>query len=343
MSHDVRAESLSLRSPASDLATGMLVQHATLGVGKVVAVERTAVHVFFPGRDRYAAKFHLPAARTLLKSAGLDRDEWLEGLTSFSLDPVSRRYALAANWITHDEAIAEFRVAYPRGFLDPAYVGTATGTGKLERASRWRRATAEWVQALGEGQAEKLLDKGAVGELVKRVLRVEAHVVLAVGTLPAGALAQALRPEASAHAFLEALLAVLAVPSPSRGRFEKLFAATDALELEPGQAWPVATMFPFIAEPGKHVFLAPKSACGAAERLGCDLRFEPEPNWPTYSALRGFAAKLLTALAPSGARDFVDVEGFLYATAAHRAPAAHRTRDAATSPGKKPTRRATKV
>lgn len=324
----------------SDLATGMLVQHATLGVGKVVAVERSAVHVFFPSADRReASKFHLPAATALLKSAGVERDEWLEGLTSFSLDPISRRYALAANWVTHEQAIAEFRDAYPRGFLDPAYVGT--GTGKLERASRWRAATAEWVRALGEGQAERLLEKGAVDELVRRLRRVEQHVVLAPGTLAAGGLAQALRPEAAAHPFCEALLDVLSVPSPSRARLEKLFAATRALELEPGQAWPVATLFPFVVDPAKHVFLSPKSTCAAAERLGCDLRFGPEPNWATYSALRGFASKLLAALEPCGARDFVDVEGFLYATANHRAPAARRKRAPPASAARKVARRGT--
>ena len=45
------------------LQNGVLVRHATLGLGKVVAVEPSAVHVFFPGGDsRFAAKLRLPAA-----------------------------------------------------------------------------------------------------------------------------------------------------------------------------------------------------------------------------------------------------------------------------------------
>jgi hypothetical protein len=325
----------------SELAIGMLVQHAKLGVGKVVAVERAAVHVFFPHGDRrHAAKFQLPGASAFLASAGVERDEWLEGLTSFSLDPVSRRYALAANWITHDEAIAEFRAVYPRGFLDPAYVGT--GTGKRERASRWRAAAEEWTRTLGEGQAERLVAAGDVREVVKRALAVERHVVLAPGTLIPGVLAQALRDEEAAGAFFEALVAVLAVPSPARARFDRLFVATAALELEAGQAWPVATLFPFLASPGKHMFLSPRHACGAADRLGCDLRFAPEPSWPTYSALRAFATKLLGALEPIGARDFVDVEGFLYTTATHRAPSGQRKEDGRASSVRKPARRAAK-
>ena len=34
----------------SELSVGMLVQHVSLGVGKVVALEPNAVHVFFPDR-----------------------------------------------------------------------------------------------------------------------------------------------------------------------------------------------------------------------------------------------------------------------------------------------------
>lgn len=327
---------------AGALAAGMLVQHATLGVGKVVAVERAAVHVFFPHGDRrHAAKFQLPAAITLLTTAGVARDEWLEGLTSFSLDPVSRRYALAANWITQEEAIAEFRAVYPRGFLDRAYVGT--GAGKRERASRWRAAADAWAKELGEGHAERLVDAGDVREVVRRALAVERHVVQAPGTLAPGALAQALADEAAAAAFFDALLALLAVPSPARARFERLFAATLALDVDPAQAWPLATLFPFVADPTKHVFLSPKPACGGAERLGCDIRFAPEPNWATYSALRSLSTKLLGALEASGARDFVDVEGFLYATATHRAPAARRKESPRAAPARKPSPRAAKA
>jgi hypothetical protein len=317
----------------------MLVQHTSLGVGKVVALEPTAVHVFFPDSEkRYAAKLHLPTAKTLLRSDGFEPNAWLQGLSSFALDPITRRYALAANWVTHAQAIADFHATYPAGFLDPAYVGT--GAGKRERASRWRAAGAEWAQALGEGQAERFLAAGDVRELVRRAGRIERHVVLVPGTFEAGALAAAFADEGATVAFFEALLAVLSVPSPARARFDRLFAATAALDVEPALAWPIATLFPFIVSPGRQVFLWPKSACGAADRLGCDLRYDPTPNWATYSALRGFATKLLEELQPSGASDFVDVEAFLNATAtANRAADANRRKISRKSAPPKPGRR----
>ncbi len=304
----------------SDLSIGMLVRHASLGVGKVVALEPTAAHVFFPaGEKRFAAKLRLPDARRHLSTAAVPPDAWLQGLSAFALDSTSGRYALAASFVTHDQAIAGFLKMFPKGFADAAYVGT--GTGKRERASRWRAARAEWLQVFPPGEGERLCGEGKIRELVKRTLKVAKHVVQVPGTFEPGVLEEALvDPEATAP-FFAALFELLSVPSPGRARFEKLFAAAEGLELEGALAWPVATVFPFIADPTRHVFLWPKLACAAAERLGCDLRYDSSPNWPTYTALRTFSTQLLEKLKEHGAKDFVDVEAFV-ADAATRRPVA---------------------
>jgi hypothetical protein len=304
------------------VAAGKLVQHASLGIGKIVAVEPNAVHVFFPEREkRFAAKLRWPAAQPLLKLDGVERNEWLEGLTSFALDPESGRYALASNFLTHEQAIADFLAVSPRGF-------EASGAGgRRDRRASWRAASAEWTQAFGPGDGERLVAAGDVRELVKRAVKIEREVVQVAGTFVAQDLKDALRDADAALVFFEALFGVLGAPLPGRARFEKLFAAAADLPAEPSLAWPLATLFPFVADPARHVFLWPKAACAAAERLGCDLRYDPSPTWATYAALRGLSTQLLEELRAHGARDFVDVEAFLHATAARRsAPAARRKR-----------------
>jgi hypothetical protein len=306
----------------SEIGKGTLVRHVSLGVGKVVAVEPTALHVFFPGAEkRFAAKLRWPAAKLLLHTEGVERDSWLEGLTSFALDSVEGRYALAASWMTHEQAIGQFRVEYPQGFADPAYLAATGASARRVRAPRWRAACAEWTEAMGEGQGARLVAEGDVRELVKRALRLEKHLVLVPGTFEAGALKQALEDPDAAGPFFTALFEVLA-GTPARARTEKLFEAADALDVEPALAWPIATLFPFVADPARHAFLWPRTACAAAERLGCDLRYEAAPNWTTYAALRAFSAQLLAKLHPLGARDFVDVEAFLHATGSSRASGA---------------------
>ncbi|HET7824402.1 MAG TPA: hypothetical protein VFK90_03675 [Anaeromyxobacter sp.] len=322
----------------TEIAKGMLVQHESLGVGKVVAVEATAVHVFFPGAEkRFAAKLRWPAARPLLRADGVERDAWLEGLSSFTLDRAEGRYALAATWMTHDQAIAGFLAEYPQGFEDPAYLGTGAGARRA-RARWWRAAGAEWAAAMGNGEADRLLAAGEVRELVRRAVRIDKHLALVPGTFEQGVLKQALEDPDAALPFFAALFEMLAAP-PARGRTEKLFAAAEALDVEPALAWPIATVFPFVADPARYVFLWPRTACAAAERLGCDLRFDALPNWATYAALRAFSAQLLARLEASGARDFVDVEAFLHTTAASRASASAKARAERAEPRARAARR----
>lgn len=298
----------------SDIAAGSLVKHVSLGIGKVVAIEATAVHVFFPQSEgHYAAKLRWPAARSLVTQDGIEPDPWLAGLTSFALDRESGRYALATNFVSHADAIAEFLKCFPQGFADEAYVGE--GTGKRARASRWRAATSDWLDAFGGGQGERLLADGELREVIARALGVARRVTAVSGVIAHDLLVDALAPRDVVAEFFAALFGLLSAPSRTRPRCETLFRASAALGMTPSLAWPVATLFPAIAEPSRHVFLLPRWACGGAARLGCDLRYKPEPSWSTYDALCRFSEQLLEELRAHGARDHIDVVGFLHAIA----------------------------
>ncbi len=77
-----------------ELSKGRVVRHSTLGVGRIVALEPTAVHVFFiEGERREASKLRLPAARSFLVPDHEVRDERLDALPAFAFDPGSGRYA----------------------------------------------------------------------------------------------------------------------------------------------------------------------------------------------------------------------------------------------------------
>lgn len=295
----------------ADLQNGKLVQHRTLGVGKIVALESTAVHVFFPDSDkRFAAKLRLPAARALLRTDGFEPDAWLEGLSAFTFDEKAGRYAVAARWISHEDAVEQFLAVFPEGFADRAYA-----TGKGARAAIWRAACARWTELFGEKEGGRLVEPGELDQVVKRLLAVEETI--APLHLPAdeGAVANALSGDEVTRRFCAALLELVSVPSPGRARFDKLFAAARDLPVARAQQWLVATLFPFLASPKRQVLLRPKVTGEAAARLGCDLGDDASPNWPTYSALRSLSAQLLESLEPKGAKDHVDVEVFLHVTA----------------------------
>jgi len=305
------------------LPAGSLVRHQTLGMGKVIAREATALHVFFPARDsRYAAKLRWPSAMPFLSQDGLAPDPWLEGLTSFAMDSAMGRYALAASFISQDEAIATYLTEHPTAFQDTA--PPRANAPRSDRAGRWREACAQWTAVLGNKQAAKLAADRKYGELARRALRVAACAAPIPGMVETEVLEDAFEPGEEVGRYFDALVGYLSVPSPARPRFEKLCAATNGLGIAPEAAWPLVTFFPFVAVPSRHMILLPRSASAGASRLGCDLQQRAAPNWATYTRLRDLSTRLLQKLAPSGARDLVDVECFLHATGARRPPSSAR-------------------
>jgi hypothetical protein len=303
----------------SELENGMLVQHASLGLGKVVALDPKAVHVFFETSEaRFATKLRLPLALPLLTRAE-STNAWLSGLSGFELDAKSGRYGLAGSWLSHADAVARFLQVFPKGFADPKYIGD--GTERRERASRWRRAHDAYVETLGGGEGERLLAAGDVGGLAERALRVERHVRPLYRDAEKASFEDALMDLDAARGYFAALFELLAAPAPEQARFEALAAAVAAMP--PGgvreSSWPVITLLPFVARPDLHMPLRPRFACEVAQRLGLELAYRAQPGWRTYAALLRSAGVLLEKLRPLGARDNVDVEAFMHVVTAKQA------------------------
>jgi hypothetical protein len=305
----------------SGLENGMMVQHASLGLGKVVALEDKAVHVFFAVSDaRFATKLRLPMALPLLAPAE-STNAWLSRLSGFAFDAKSGRYGMSGAWLSPAEATARFLEVFPKGFADPSYVGG--GEDKGGRAARWRRAHELYVEALGGAEGERLLAAGDVGGLVERALRVEKSVRPLHKDTEKVSFQDALGDLEAARGYFAALFDLLATKAPERSRFEALAAAVAPMPSgpTPESAWAVVTLLPFVARPDLHMLLRPRFACDVSHRLGLELAYDSKPNWGTYSALLRSAEELLEKLRPLGARDHMDVEAFMHAvTAKHAHP-----------------------
>jgi hypothetical protein len=308
----------------NDLKSGMFVQHASLGLGKVVAVEPGAVHVFFDASEsRFATKLRLPMAAPLLRPTNA-KNAWLAATSPFARDARSGRFALAQSWVPEREAIARFDEAFPDGFADPQAAPGGKGKRERARAEKWWAANAAYSELFGAGEGERLLADGKLAELVRRALRVERHLSALYPAPDKVALTQALEDPSGCGDYFAALFALLAAPAAEkRARFEDLARAVGALpRATPGVGWVVATVLPAIAQPDRHVLLRPKAICDAAHRLGFDVKYDAEPNWRTYDAVLGVAKVLLERLRSARARDFVDVESFVHEIVSRRPKAA---------------------
>lgn len=303
-----------------ELQSGTQVQHASLGLGRIVAADAQALHVFFPAsHTRFAAKLRLPEARRFLRLEGFEPDDWLDGLSAFEFDGQAGRWALTASFLSQEEAIALYLAHRPKGL--PGGDEGAARSGASDRRARWALASDRWRAHLGAEVIGRLLAEGELDTVVRRIVTLEKSVSPLLGKADQGVLAEALAEPASAAPFLRALLQVVDVPAPSRARFDALFRTARALPGAPEHRWLVATLLPFVAAPERHVLLRPRATGHGLERLGIALEPGESPAWPAYAALRAASARLLEVLAPHGAKDFADVECFLHLTATAKAPA----------------------
>lgn len=62
------------------------------------------------------------------------------------------------------------------------------------------------------------------------------------------------------------------------------------------------------------MFLKPDVTNKAAESLGFDLNYRPEPNWLTYRSLLKMAEVYREKLASLRPRDLIDVQSFFWLT-----------------------------
>jgi hypothetical protein len=299
-----------------DFKKGMLVQHTTLGVGKVVALDQKVVHVFFAqSADSFATKLRLAIAQPYLSVSG-SADRWLTGLSGFAFDEKAGRYRVSDAWISDADAVARFTAVFPDGFRDPKYTGD--GKSARERSARWRRAHEAFAEALGAGEGERLLAAGDVTTLVERARLVERQVRVVLGPTEKALFTNGLADAAAARGYFAALFDLLSAPEPDEARFEALASAAARCHPEGEASWTFATLLPFVARPDRYMLLRANVTCEAARRLRLEVDYRPQPGWSTYSTLLKAAAELLEKLRPLGARDYMDAEAFLHvATAKH--------------------------
>ena len=76
--------------------------------------------------------------------------------------------------------------------------------------------------------------------------------------------------------------------------------------------WPIVTVFGFIAQPDRHLFLKPNVTRVAATQYGIEFHYQSKPNWNTYRELLHFAARVRRDLRDLAPRDMIDLQSFLW-------------------------------
>jgi len=194
---------------------------------------------------------------------------------------------------------------FPNGFNDERYL-------EWERDYK-AEAHARWTAALSIKTFGQLMAAGKYQEIAAAALRIEARTNL-LFSFEKMAVRDAVRTTAGARRFAGGLNAWL----HGRGFMEDRFGAwCEAVAALPRRqtrvlTWPVVTVFGFMAQPDRHIFLKPNVTRLAAARYGFDLQYRSRPNWTTYSQLLDLAEMVRFEQRDLGPRDLIDIQSFLW-------------------------------
>jgi hypothetical protein len=194
---------------------------------------------------------------------------------------------------------------FKKGFADQTYLD-------------WERdykaeAHARWDDALNEREYKALLMSEAYEEIATRAVRIESRTNL-LFSFEKMALRDAVKSPAGARRFAQGLYDFLHRPDDAEAAFVKWCEAVARLPRRQTRVltWPVLTVFPFIAQPERHVFLKPMVTRVAARNYGFDFQYASRPAWPTYKSLLDFAATVRRDVRDLKPRDMIDIQSFIW-------------------------------
>jgi hypothetical protein len=227
--------------------------------------------------------------------------------TARSAAEQSRRRAASALAPGAARCRRKFLRFFPGGFRDETYL-------EWERQYKWETHE-RWNAALGREAFERLLERDGHGEIAARAVRVEQqsrHSM--IFSFEKMALRDAIRSPAGARAFANGLYQFLHGPGSDEDRFVRWCDVVAGLPRRQTRVltWPLVTVFGFIAQPERHVFLKPVVTRAAALKYGYDFSYRSRPNWETYRSLLDFAALVRRDQRDLRPRDMIDLQSFIW-------------------------------
>jgi hypothetical protein len=194
---------------------------------------------------------------------------------------------------------------FPHGFNDETCVD-------WERGYKWN-AYERWCAELRRPLMRSLLDAADYETIAKRAVAIESRTNL-LFSFEKMALRDAVRSKDGARAFGEGLWNFLHGRGGDRSRFETWIEVLSGLPRKQTRVltWPLATVFGFMAQPEKHIFLKPMVTRRAAREYGFDFQYESRPNWQTYVSLQEFAEVVREDQSDLGPRDMIDLQSFIW-------------------------------
>lgn len=194
---------------------------------------------------------------------------------------------------------------FKQGFRDETYF-------EWERGYK-ERAHQQWLEVLDESKFKSLLRAQKFEEIAAHAVRIESRTNL-LFSFEKMALRDAVKSPAGARLFGEGLFAFLHGKGSDESRFDEWCEAVASLPRKQTRVltWPLVTIWGFLAQPKRHIFLKPNVTRRAAESYDYTFNYKPKPNWTTYSSLLEFAEAIQRDQSSLEARDMIDLQSFIW-------------------------------
>ncbi|MFL6520816.1 MAG: hypothetical protein ACJ8NS_11395 [Chthoniobacterales bacterium] len=196
---------------------------------------------------------------------------------------------------------------FPKGFRDETYL-------EWERDYKWETHQ-NWEEALNRNEFRRLLDKREYVEIAARAVRTEQrsrHSM--IFSFEKMALRDAVKSTAGARTFATGLYDFLHGSGTDEARFIAWREIIASLPRKQTRVltWPLVTVFGFIAQPDRHIFLKPNVTKIAVAKYGFDFQYQSKPNWETYARLLDFAETIRRDQRDLKPRDMIDLQSFIW-------------------------------
>jgi 5-methylcytosine-specific restriction protein B len=192
------------------------------------------------------------------------------------------------------------------GFSDERFVKDETG---------FKRAAAEKAQELlSKDELSSLVKEQNWDEFIGRIKKVaSATNLLFLGVPMQGDMAIVHAPGLDKTSFCTAVFDLLHGPDASRDRLNRFaeYAKTNSLP----NKWTFPTYFMFLLHPEQDIFVKPSVIPWLLDFLGADFSMTATPSPVVYAALVSYATRILTLLAPHGAKDMIDAQSIIWVAA----------------------------
>ena len=194
---------------------------------------------------------------------------------------------------------------FPEGFRDETYLA-------WERDYKWN-AHDQWESQLDRATFRSLLHDGDHHEAAARAVRIESRTNL-LFSFEKMALRDAVKSPAGAKAFATALYDFLHSPGDPERKFNDWCEAVANLPRRQTRVltWPLLTVFGFLAQPDRHIFLKPNVTRRAAEAYDFPFAYKSRPNYATYASLLDFAETIRRDNRDLRPRDMIDLQSFMW-------------------------------